>query len=211
MKYNVIYTKRRSLSITVSQDNVITVRCPKDTTNSYIDDVLERKRGWIEKIAVRNSENLMRNADVYSYKNIFLYGEIVPLYIGAARNCICEHGVYVKSVKHLKKLFNDEFSLGFYTRVKEISEATGLKFKSCNFKNYKSRWGCCTGENEIFFNFRLFMLPQDIVDYVIVHELCHTRHHNHSIRFWQLVSRVVPDYVAIRKKLKDYNFLTTLY
>lgn len=82
---------------------------------------------------------------------------------------------------------------------------------SVSVKSYKGRWGCCDSKNNIIFNYKLFMLPRCIQDYVIIHELCHTLCHNHSPAFWKLVSEFLPDYKAVRAELRNFDFLTALY
>lgn len=211
MNYNVIFSKRKSLSIIISEDNFVTVRCPKGTSKDYIEEVLRRKRAWIEKIQASNSLKYAENEDILHFKSIYVSGKKVPLYLNADKNSITDECVRAKNVKNIKKLFCGEFSEAFFKRVEEISAFTGLIPKSVDIKSYKSRWGCCTGTNQIIFNFRLFMLTEDIANYVIVHELCHTRFHNHSKSFWALVEKFIPDYKILRKKLQNYNFLTTLY
>jgi predicted metal-dependent hydrolase len=69
----------------------------------------------------------------------------------------------------------------------------------------KSRWGSCSGQGNLNFNCLLMRAPDDVVDYVIVHELCHRKEMNHSDRFWTLVESVLPDYKEKRKWLKDHG------
>lgn len=74
--------------------------------------------------------------------------------------------------------------------------------KAVTLKNYRSRWGSCTARGDIFYNWRIIMAPSRIVDYLVVHELAHLVHHNHSPRFWACVASVLPDYRAHRDWLK---------
>jgi predicted metal-dependent hydrolase len=78
------------------------------------------------------------------------------------------------------------------------------------FRDYKSMWGKCTGQGEITYNWKLVMAPPRIVDYVIVHELAHLHHLNHSRDFWDCVERVIPDYKARRQWLKDHGQTLTI-
>jgi hypothetical protein len=73
------------------------------------------------------------------------------------------------------------------------------------FRDYKSMWGKCTGQGEITYNWKLVMAPPRIVDYVIVHELAHLHHLNHSRDFWDCVEKVIPDHKVRRKWLKDHG------
>ena len=77
-----------------------------------------------------------------------------------------------------------------------------VKYNSVGIKNYKSRWGSCTAEGDITFNWKVIMAPNRIVDYVVVHELCHLIHHDHSPKFWREVERFMPDYLECKEWLK---------
>ncbi len=69
-------------------------------------------------------------------------------------------------------------------------------------KNHKSRWGSCSEKGKLNFNYKILFLPSDIADYIIVHELCHLAYFNHSPKFWALVGKTVPDYRALRARLR---------
>lgn len=87
-------------------------------------------------------------------------------------------------------------------RVREIAQKYGFHVNRISIRGQKTRWGSCSRESNLSFNFRLMAYKRDIIDYVIVHELCHTKEMNHSKRFWDLVEKIVPDYKALRKELK---------
>ena len=88
-------------------------------------------------------------------------------------------------------------------RVEQIASQTGLSYTSLHFKHLKSRWGSCSCKRELTFNSLLVQMPWNLIDYVIVHELCHTVHMNHSTEFWSLVEAHMPDYKSRRKELRS--------
>ncbi len=90
-------------------------------------------------------------------------------------------------------------------RVRELADRYGFKYGKLSFRNNISNWGSCSGEDNISLNIKLMKLPDVLIDYVILHELCHTIEKNHSDRFWALVKRVCPDYGESRKQLRKYN------
>ena len=78
-------------------------------------------------------------------------------------------------------------------------------------RDFKARWGSCDAKGVVSLNWRLTMLPLPLRDYVLVHELCHRRHLDHSPAFWAEVARFCPDYAHLRGELRAYSFLTLLY
>jgi len=79
----------------------------------------------------------------------------------------------------------------------------GVTPSSVGIKSFKSRWGSCHVNGDIVFNWKIVMAPNRIVDYVVVHELCHLKHHDHSPKFWKAVEKVIPDYKDCKRWLKD--------
>lgn len=88
-------------------------------------------------------------------------------------------------------------------KVKYFSELMGVNPKSIRIGNARSYWGCCSADNRLNFSWRLMMMEDEIIDYVVVHELSHIKEHNHSKKFWNEVEKVIPDYKILRDKLKN--------
>jgi predicted metal-dependent hydrolase len=95
-------------------------------------------------------------------------------------------------------------------RVEAISDAHGFKYKEIGLTSAKKRWGSCSYNDRIKINWRLIMAPADIIDYVIIHELSHTVHKNHSKNFWHCVASIMPDYKIRIKWLKDNGHMLKL-
>lgn len=92
------------------------------------------------------------------------------------------------------------------SKTAEIGRALNLEPHSTAIKTYKARWGSCGIKGDIQLNWKLILAPPDIIDYVIIHELCHIKHHNHSANFWQLVEHHCPKFKACRLWLKDNGY-----
>lgn len=209
-KYDLIRSERRSITVSISDDNKITVRCPWSMRLEKIEEFLRSKQKWIDKVVMQNSYRLARNDDVLEFRKIYVDGRTLPLEIGA-KNGIFSDKVCVKSLADVEKVFITRYAEEFYARVRELSALTRLTPSGVSLRRYKGRWGCCDAQNHLTFNYLLFMLPAYMRDYVIVHELCHTLCRNHSPAFWKLVSDYVPDYRKIRAEMKEFTFLVTLY
>jgi len=87
-----------------------------------------------------------------------------------------------------------------------LADKIGLTPRSITVKTYKARWGSCGVHADIQYNWKLMLAPANIIDYVIIHELCHIKQHNHSAAFWQLVERYYPDFRAARLWLKNNGY-----
>jgi hypothetical protein len=90
-------------------------------------------------------------------------------------------------------------------KVDQLAKKFGLQYNKLTLKNIKSRWGSCSGKNNINLSIHLIRLPEHLIDYVILHELVHTVHHNHSKRFWAMLDKVTSKAKILDKELKKYR------
>lgn len=90
-------------------------------------------------------------------------------------------------------------------RVNYFGNLYGFRFERIAIRAQRTRWGSCAKNGNLNFNYKMIYLPERIMDYIIVHELCHLDQFNHSKRFWFLVSEIIPDYRELRRKLKKIN------
>ncbi|QQR50316.1 M48 family metallopeptidase [Candidatus Nomurabacteria bacterium] len=90
-----------------------------------------------------------------------------------------------------------------HKKIGELNTHYGYKVGRVSIRNTKSRWGSCSKQGNLNFNYKILFLPPHIADYIIVHELCHIKEFNHSANFWNLVAELVPNHSAIRKELKQ--------
>lgn len=87
-------------------------------------------------------------------------------------------------------------------RVAYWNRLYGFRYGTISVRNQKTRWGSCSKKGNLSFNWRLLLLPAEMADYVVVHELCHLSYFDHSAAFWKEVSRAVPNHVDIRRRMK---------
>ncbi len=107
-----------------------------------------------------------------------------------------EEEVYVKN----KNIFLKQLT----ERLDFFSALYGFSYGKVRVRNQTSLWGSCTRAGNLQFNFKLSYLPKEAIDYVVVHEICHLKEHNHSPRFWALVEKTIPNHKKIRKMLRGY-------
>lgn len=209
-RYTIIKSKRRTYSIKVTEDNLVYVRVPLRTSQAEVEKLLSEKADWIEKVISFNNANSLALPCVKSYDKAYVCGKLVPVVLGG-RNFIDECGVHVASIKSFKTAYVNSLGGWFLSEFSATEAFTGLKSRSVGFRSMKSMWGRCSAGGEIIFNFKLLMLPKELQRYVMVHELCHTVHHDHSAAFWRAVSAFVPDWKKLRSRLKEYAFLARMY
>ena len=89
-------------------------------------------------------------------------------------------------------------------RVKEFSEKYKFNYNRITIRSQKSRWGSCSSKNNLSFNYKLMYFNNKIIDYVIIHELCHLREMNHSKEFWRIVEGIMPDYKIYKQQLRSF-------
>lgn len=210
MNFKIVRTNRKTLCVSISENNEIVVRSPISVTDERIKEFVESKMEWIEKIVAKNNFRLSENFDILNYEKIYLGGEKLPL-IFANKNLITNDAVYIKNIKKIKQVFIAEFSKDFIEYANDFANTYKFRVSEFQIRSYKRRWGCCNKSGTITFNYLLFMLPPSVQRYVIIHELCHTVYFNHSADFWKLVSHFEPDYKKLRQQLKNFDFIIDLY
>ena len=213
----VIRTPRiKSVDIRVD-DGAVSIVVPASLDTQRISQLLTDKKQWIKaKI------NLHREAQPASLKK-FVSGEALSylgrnyrlkIYTGSFKPIKLMHGHLTVTVPRGKQntdairnalihWYKEKAEAKLREKVERYIDAVGVSPKSVGIKSYKSRWGSCSASGKIDFNWKIIMAPNRIVDYVVIHELCHLKHHDHSPKFWKEVERVIPDYLACKEWLKE--------
>ncbi|MCI8528842.1 MAG: M48 family metallopeptidase [Lachnospiraceae bacterium] len=111
----------------------------------------------------------------------------------------------IKRLETLERRYRKTARTKFEQRVTYYHKITGGRFTSITIRDQKSRWGSCSSSGTLSFNYRLIFAPAIVLDYVVVHELCHLTHMNHSKDFWNMVAAVMPDYQIHRQWLRDHG------
>lgn len=108
----------------------------------------------------------------------------------------------------LQKFYMNNAKAYLTIRLEELSKITQLKYQRISIRNQRSRWGSCSSQGTISLNYKMIALSPSLIDYILIHELCHTQHMNHSDKFWSLVESFFPSYLDAEKLLKEQQYIT---
>ncbi len=177
---------------------------------SEIEKFVLSKRSWIEKATAKIKA--CAPAEITYGSKIKFFGEELILTATECKKAVLSDNLLLvpqalandELNKHIIEFYRTEAKNYLPERVKEISQETGLNYSSLLINSAKTHWGSCTADR-IHLSCLLMAAAPDTIDYVIIHELAHTVHHNHSENFWALVEKNCPDYKARRNKLKLYR------
>lgn len=214
MQYKLFLSSRaRHVRIRVSPDSGLRVTIPKSFPVSQVDAILEKRRNWI-LARMREIGKIPRLCDGFL---LCFLDEFLTVRIEIDKKAMQkEHVVkfhnelyffmsefsFLKAKKMLRAWLATEARKYFSAKLSVWSERMGISFRSFSVRGQKTRWGSASRRRTISLNYKLLLMPSFISDYLMVHELCHLVHMNHSVKFWKLVSQYFPRYVEARKWLR---------
>ena len=209
----IIRSKRKTLSLTIDENAELVIRAPLRLSIKKIQDFINEKESWINR-----KQAIIQNQikDVTSNQNKLLYlGSLFPININpsATKDLMFTGEEFIaNSIEpnplslSIKKWYKKKFREIAIPRVTYFAEQHNLMVNQIRIKNQKTMWGSCSSKNNINLNYLLLMAPMKVIDYVIIHELVHTIHRNHSIEFWSSVESIMPDYKEHKLWLKANGY-----
>ena len=175
MKYELIRSKRKTLAIEIKSDGRVIVRAPMRCPKRDIERFLLEKSDWI----VQHRAKVLARREQEEANPVSTLTDV--------------------QLRGLKK----RAALVIPERVAHFAPLVGVDYGSITIRSQKTRWGSCSSRGNLNFNCLLLLAPPEVLDYVVVHELCHRKQMNHSPRFWAEVGRILPDYKVRVKWLKE--------
>lgn len=173
----VIRSDRRSFAIEIGRDKKIKVRVPRRASKAQIEEMLKAKQDWILKTLDKIEQKNTAEAREYE--------EAKPL--------------SSEEVKELKKEARNHLA----SLTEYWAEKIGVSYGRISIRGQKTRWGSCSSKGNLNYNYLLMLCPDDVIEYVVIHELCHRIYMNHSKRFWEKIEEFCPNYRQARKWLKQ--------
>ncbi|OZY87509.1 metal-dependent hydrolase [Cellvibrio mixtus] len=211
-------SNRKTTDIVIERNGVVVVRSPLGFTPEQIDAVVESKRHWIYRNLAEwrdlNTTAVVRewvNGETFlylgrSYRLSLVSGQEQNLLLKDGRFCLRRELIEEGGTAAAKKAFEAYYSEKGLHRIKErvnfFAPKVGVKITSIFVKDMAYHWASCDKFGKLKFNWKCMMAPPKIIDYVIVHELCHMHYQNHSDAFWNEVDKILPDYRERKEWLK---------
>ena len=230
--YKVVRNRRRrfSSSISITPGRGVVVSVPKWVSLGAIEKMVEEKAAWIRKTLARIGTQPRPKAKQYVDGEKHLYfGEEYPLAVIPATGIATprlqflynrfEAKVPAHHPPHKQRKGLEEAVLRWYLdngqriiteKVNFFTKLLNISYNRIVIKKVSSIWGSCSRKNNLNFNRKLIMAPHKVVDYVVIHEVCHLVHHHHRQSFWDLVKSLDPDYKIHIKWLKANHHLLTI-
>ena len=178
MTLRVIRSARKTIGLQVKEDGEVLLRIPNRLSARALQDFLNREESWIwQKAEQMQSRMKQREAT------------------GAT------------SVGQLSREELEKIKEKIGSRVRYYGKIMGVTVGRITIRNQKTRWGSCSSKGNLNFNYQLYYLPEELLDYVVIHELAHRRYMNHSADFWAEVEKYCPDYKIYRKQLNEYRLM----
>lgn len=233
IEYHLVRSGRKTISLQVKRGQVF-VRAPYHVDEQFIESFVKKKNAWLKAKISQQNQTVDLCCNFTHGSELFLFGNLVTLNIVAAHSheksgveltqlidgkqaltirlsahiqakslLPSQQAVAVKNL--LERFLADQANRIIPPRVNYYSKLTQLNPTAIKIKKYSARWGSCNNKRELSFNYLLMMLPLDVIDYVIVHELCHIQHLNHSKDFWQLVAQYFPRQLEAKQWIKTHQ------
>ncbi|MBE7076807.1 MAG: M48 family metallopeptidase [Clostridiales bacterium] len=210
----IVYSKRKTLAIQINVDGDLIVRAPMRAKESEITAFITKHKDWIIEKRTKALTSKTEPLELKDGEEIIILENSYKLkIIDTDRVKIRGNEIIVPKVNSKDKLITKiKAVLKKYLliRVKEVADMYNFSYSSVSVSSAKTNWGSCSHNDKLHFTYRLALCPLDVIDYIIVHELCHTKVKNHSIRFWKLVKSIMPNYKTFERWLKDNKSIMNL-
>ena len=175
MQVEVVYSNRKTVAIQIKPDGRVVLRAPYGVPKKELNRILEKKSSWIEAHLQEINERKAAQSSAPKF-----------------------------SAEEINELADKALSY-IPERVRYFAPIVGVNYTRITIRNQKTRWGSCSAKGGLNFNCLLMLTPPEVIDYVVVHELCHRKEMNHSKAFWAEVEKILPNYKTAKKWLKDHG------
>ena len=210
--FSVIKKKIKNASIKITFDRQIIVSVPLRYSKSDINALIDKKRNWIEK-TIKKLETTKEKINLQP-NQILLFGKTYSKMLNPAlknkvivnfNNETIDTDLNLNNKKIQEEWYKIIAKEYFPRRVNELAQKHDFTFNRITVRGQKTRWGSCSAKKNLSFNWKLMKAPHSVIDYIIIHELSHTKHLNHGKSYWRKVLNVMPDYQKSEEWLKKFG------
>jgi putative zinc protease len=208
----------RSVKLSVGVDGSLRVSIPYYSPEFAVRRLVNGNRDEIRKmLATHNAKNSYQDGDLigkthalflrkFSGEEIKISNEGNQILVQIPQELAFENPLVQSEIrKTVSKILRKQAKAYLPRRIDFLAEKYGFSFEKLRFSHTGTRWGSCSSSGTISLNIALMNLPHHLIDYVIIHELCHTRQMNHSSKFWQEVEKYCPDYKKYVQEIKQFS------
>jgi len=216
-------TRRKRIALRVWEGKV-QILAPKRFPEHDAKVFLDKNFAWVQKQLHKQANHASYQPKKYTDGEMFSYlGQNYFLTIAYAKKPVVmvrdnQLFVFIRTItdtdKRKQKIYQQlrawywqQAEQELQQKSQQYAQQLGVQFKSITIRQFKSRWGSCSVKGDIQYTWQIILAPHAVIDYLVVHELSHLKHHNHSMRFWQLVESVMPDYRNSKNWLKTHGHL----
>jgi predicted metal-dependent hydrolase len=213
---SVVKSARRKTTALKIKNGEVSIHIPKRQSLEIARHFVQEKTPWIQQKLQHQAQQALPEKDFVEGESLLFLGKVYSLQLVPVERAtttlktaqtIEVHGrLNILSKPAIRAAliiwYRQQAELYLRSQTAFLTTTTGLSPRSITIKTYKARWGSCRTNGDIQYNWKLMLAPPEIIDYVIIHELCHLQQHNHSAVFWQLVHRHYPNFKTARLWLK---------
>ncbi len=213
LTYELKKTNRKTISLTIERNNDIIIKAPLHATDEKVEDFFVRKQLWIytkleEKKQFMDCPDKKEFVDGEGFYYLWRMYKLqlvdnVDYKITFQKNTFFLNRQYTNIWKELFiEWYKQRFEKRVTSRIKLLSNIHGLHPTKVSVKELKNRWGSCTSDNKLNFHWKVMLAPLWVIEYIIIHELCHIKVKSHSPKYWDLLAKHMPDYEWYKDWLK---------
>lgn len=214
---HIVNPKLKHTYLSFDNEGNLVIKSPK-VSQHYIEQLLLKKSDWINRSREKLLQKKGKALDFSQQTELYYQGQAYPLrlieHTKKRTTLIFDQEVFllyyhqyneVLFQKHVDNFYKEEAKQFVPLLVEKWSGQMALTPTNIRFRKTKRQWGSCSGKNILSFNTMMMKLPQDVIQYIIVHELAHIKHKHHQKSFWKLVEEYIPDYKQHVTELKKYT------
>ncbi|MBE6022038.1 MAG: M48 family metallopeptidase [Cellulosilyticum sp.] len=220
MEYTVLKQKRKTATIVISNELKVVVKVPNHVTRKQIESLVKQNEDWILTV-LEKKKNLIETKDWYRTKRLLYLGKYWPveMIISSVKKSkvdftdkgfiIVSDGNELNTRKLVEKFYREQAKKMLLNLANQYAQIIGVNFQKITIRNQVTRWGSCSSKGNLSFNLKILCAPIEMIEYVVLHEVMHLKHFNHSKDFWQDIEELMPDYKIRMNYFKEYgqNFM----